>query len=237
MKLLQTISYANAPEIGVQFATIEQDEQGTHVYLHFTELKYNYTTQQNETVPYLYHAWATDQARHTSADILNCAKELLAKYACRAKYFGPMVYTVVDAPAEQITKAELVAATVGALAAALQDEPAAPTTATTSTPEVHTVTPEPFTYARIATPLQFLQTLAAGPYAWPGGYPLFFVMQDGGALSFEAAAEQQEEILDAFQEEYSRSGWAVAGCEINYEDDDLYCDHTGKKIGSAYSVD
>jgi hypothetical protein len=28
--------------------------------------------------------------------------------------------------------------------------------------------------------------LRAGPYAWPGGYPLYFLTIDGGTLSFAA---------------------------------------------------
>jgi len=104
-----------------------------------------------------------------------------------------------------------------------------------TTPVLHTVTPEPYTYSSIAGPLQFLQTLAAGPFAWPGGYPLYFVTFDGGTLSFEAATEQQDEILAAFEDKTLNSGWYIVGCEINYEDPDLYCDHTGKRIESAYA--
>jgi hypothetical protein len=37
---------------------------------------------------------------------------------------------------------------------------------------------------------QFLKDLDE-PYAWPGGYPRFFITNDGEALSFAAARENQ----------------------------------------------
>lgn len=45
------------------------------------------------------------------------------------------------------------------------------------------------------------------PFAWPGGYPRYFVTNDGAA------------------------------CDINWENPDLYCDHSGKPIPSAYGED
>lgn len=67
------------------------------------------------------------------------------------------------------------------------------------------------------TATQFLKTLAQGPFAWPGGYPLFFITSDGESLSFETAEENKEQILDAIWEGDS-SGWRVIGCEANWED-------------------
>ena len=31
---------------------------------------------------------------------------------------------------------------------------------------------------------QFDEALKNGPYAWPGGYPLFFLLSDGETLGF-----------------------------------------------------
>ena len=39
----------------------------------------------------------------------------------------------------------------------------------------------------ISNKYQFEAVLAEGPWAWPGGYPLFFVTGDGEALSVAAA--------------------------------------------------
>jgi hypothetical protein len=41
------------------------------------------------------------------------------------------------------------------------------------------------------------ESLAAGPYAFPGGYPKYFVMADGEALSHSAAKDCLEDIHSA----------------------------------------
>lgn len=78
------------------------------------------------------------------------------------------------------------------------------------------------------------QALRNGPYAWPGGYPLFFVTADGAALSFEAVREQYRSVLRSIRDNVNY-GWQVVGVETNWENPDLYCDHTGKRIESAYA--
>lgn len=83
---------------------------------------------------------------------------------------------------------------------------------------------------------QFRQDLEQ-PYAWPGGYPRFFVTADGAALSFKAAKQEQEQIEAAISDMDTGGGWCVAGCDINWEDANLYCDHTGERIESAYAED
>lgn len=75
--------------------------------------------------------------------------------------------------------------------------------------------------------------LKAGPYAWPGGYPLYFTAGDGEALSFEAVEENLAEVLSSFEEGGDRS-WRPVAIDINWEDDSLYCAHTGKQIECAY---
>jgi hypothetical protein len=77
--------------------------------------------------------------------------------------------------------------------------------------------------------------LRNGPYAWPGGYPLYFVTSDGGALSFEAVRDNWREIASAHIRRDETCGWHIAGYEINWEDSDLLCDHTGERIESAYA--
>jgi hypothetical protein len=72
-----------------------------------------------------------------------------------------------------------------------------------------------------------------GKYAWPGGYPMYFVTNDGEALSFEAVKENYREILSAIKNK-DNSGWRVVGIDVNWEDENLCCCHTGDKIESAY---
>ena len=72
------------------------------------------------------------------------------------------------------------------------------------------------------------------PYAWPGGYPRYFLTSDGQALSFKAARAERRNILEAIRHR-SNDGGRVVGCDVNWEDPQLDCDHTGERIASAYA--
>ena len=43
-------------------------------------------------------------------------------------------------------------------------------------------------------------------YAWPGGYPLYFVTSDGAALSFEAVLANWRNIVQAHFNNDKRAG-------------------------------
>jgi hypothetical protein len=86
----------------------------------------------------------------------------------------------------------------------------------------------------IRTIEQLKATLRSGKTAWPGGYPLYFIAGDGEPLSFESVRENFREIIGAFLQGYRHSEWYVRGCEINWEDADLTCAHSGEPIESAY---
>jgi hypothetical protein len=73
------------------------------------------------------------------------------------------------------------------------------------------------------------------PWAWPGGYPKYLVMEDGEALSVGAAKAEFRTIVWAMF--HGDGGWSIAGVEVNYEDPDLYCAHTHDRIESAYAED
>jgi len=90
------------------------------------------------------------------------------------------------------------------------------------------------TLRNIESVSDFKATLRAGAYAWPGGYPMFFVTKDGASLSFESAMENFRQIADSIKTGTS-DGWLVIGCDINYEDSTLVCDHSGESIPAAYS--
>ena len=78
----------------------------------------------------------------------------------------------------------------------------------------------------------FQRQLKAGGHAWPGGYPLYFITRDGAALSFEAAKENRELICESIADDCN-DGWQVVAVDVNWENSDLICDHTGEKIESA----
>lgn len=81
---------------------------------------------------------------------------------------------------------------------------------------------------------EFRKAMRNGPYAWPGGYPLYFLMSDGEALSFEAAKAERRNVLEALRDNDTWSGWHVCAVVVNWEDGELTCAHTGERIESAY---
>jgi len=91
-----------------------------------------------------------------------------------------------------------------------------------------------WTHRLINTCAELKATLRAGEYAWPGGYPMHFITEDGAALSFKAVREELRCVLDSIKAG-GRDGWRVIGCQINWEDGNLLCDHTGERIPSAYA--
>lgn len=90
---------------------------------------------------------------------------------------------------------------------------------------------------KINTVSDFRKAYKSGPYAWPGGYPMYFITADGASLSWDAAKQCRGEIVRAIASQDTRSGWCIVGADINYEDENLICDHTGERIPSAYGDD
>ncbi|MBN9314224.1 MAG: hypothetical protein J0I99_00640 [Devosia sp.] len=94
---------------------------------------------------------------------------------------------------------------------------------------------------KIASIGDFRRAAHHGPFAWPGGYPCYFVMADGEALSFEAAKDERRLILEALRDErdgnHPDQSWLPVALEINWEDTSLTCAHTQAPIPSAYGED
>jgi hypothetical protein len=62
-------------------------------------------------------------------------------------------------------------------------------------------------------------------YAWPGGYPMYYVTDEGTILCAEhanAEGDYTDELITA--------------ADVNWEDASLYCEH-GERIESAYAED
>jgi hypothetical protein len=74
-------------------------------------------------------------------------------------------------------------------------------------------------------------------YAWPGGYPLFLITEDGGALCPACVRAEVRTILTAIRDDDTRGGWYPVAVDANWEDPELFCDHCGSRIGSAYAED
>jgi hypothetical protein len=88
-------------------------------------------------------------------------------------------------------------------------------------------------HPEIKTGLEYRETLRAGPYAWPGGYPLILVCDDGGILCFDCGRSEASQILRAIRGNES-SGWRVIDCQTHDEGPDEECAHCGRAIPSAY---
>jgi hypothetical protein len=82
----------------------------------------------------------------------------------------------------------------------------------------------------------FRAAIRQGNHAWPGGYPLFFICDDGGALCPKCAKTERRNIVEAIAYNLA-GGWRVSGIDINWEDTTLFCDHCNEKIESAYGDD
>ena len=66
-------------------------------------------------------------------------------------------------------------------------------------------------------------------YAFPGGYPLYYVTDDGGVLCPDCANENI-----GLTDDPNDPQWFIIGATINYEDGCLFCNHCHKRIESAY---
>ncbi len=80
----------------------------------------------------------------------------------------------------------------------------------------------------------FRVAVRSGPYAWPGGYPTYFICDDGASLCCRCANEDRRRILESVAHKQN-DGWRVVALEINWENADLFCDHCSGRIESAYA--
>jgi Fe2+ or Zn2+ uptake regulation protein len=66
-------------------------------------------------------------------------------------------------------------------------------------------------------------------FAFPGGYPLYYVAKDSGVLCPDCAS-----LPECQQATPDDSQWYIVGADCNWEDTALVCEHCGKRIESAY---
>lgn len=70
-------------------------------------------------------------------------------------------------------------------------------------------------------------------YAWPGGYPIYYLMADSGILCADCANKETKLIAQA--DDTNDKQWQIEGRDINWEDPNMFCDHCSKRIESAYA--
>jgi hypothetical protein len=73
-------------------------------------------------------------------------------------------------------------------------------------------------------------------FAWPGGYPIYYLCADGGILcpqcaNKESAVKEADEHLD--YPDFDQ--WRIVAGDINWQDVSLTCDNCSQRIESAYS--
>ena len=72
-----------------------------------------------------------------------------------------------------------------------------------------------------------------------GGYTIHFITSDGASMSYEAAKQNKNLICAAMNESAAMSDvtdkqWLVIAKEINWEENELFCVHTGDLIPANY---
>jgi len=74
-------------------------------------------------------------------------------------------------------------------------------------------------------------------YAWPGGYPIYYICADGGVLC-PVCANKEDQVREALKPEHESwpdyDQWRIIAAELNFEDAHLTCDHCEKRIEAAY---
>jgi len=73
-------------------------------------------------------------------------------------------------------------------------------------------------------------------YAWPGGYPLYYICQDGGTLCPACANGGNGSIayISNSSDGIDDAQWHIVGQDVNYEDNLLFCGHCNAQIEAAY---
>jgi hypothetical protein len=89
------------------------------------------------------------------------------------------------------------------------------------------------THQVIRTGREFRETLRAGEYAWPGGYPIYFHMSDGESLCFDCGHSEAPQIIRSIRD-HGNEGWRVVGADVYWEGPDMHCSHCNKSLPSAY---
>lgn len=88
----------------------------------------------------------------------------------------------------------------------------------------------------IKTISDFRKAVRMGPYAWPGGYPVYWIMADGESVAFSVAKAERRNMLEALAHpEKNFDDWRPVALDINWEDGNLICAHTNQRIESAYA--
>lgn len=75
-------------------------------------------------------------------------------------------------------------------------------------------------------------------FAWPGGYPIVYVANDGEAFCPDCANRKNgaDTRITQRPDDNLCDGWLIIGFLIHYEGEPERCCHCGAEIESAYGV-
>ena len=71
-------------------------------------------------------------------------------------------------------------------------------------------------------------------YAWPGGYPIYYIADDGGVLCPTCVNKEIRRVVESTVTA-AGDGFELVGAEVNWEDAALFCEHCNKRVQSAYA--
>ena len=71
-------------------------------------------------------------------------------------------------------------------------------------------------------------------YAWPGGYPIIYILADGETLCAKCA--NGENGSEASTDSGTDAQWRIIGQDIHWEGEPETCAHCNGQIESAYGV-
>lgn len=75
-------------------------------------------------------------------------------------------------------------------------------------------------------------------YAWPGGYPIFYLTADNGVLCPDCANKNISLCACPVESKEADPMWRIVAADINYEDEShTTCDHCYQPIEYAYEDD
>ena len=83
-------------------------------------------------------------------------------------------------------------------------------------------------HRHITTGRELRSSIRAGAFAWPGGYDIGFICDDGGLLCHGCVKAELYNITHSIRTECS-DGWRVVGAAIIEEHDN--CSHCNKSLG------
>jgi hypothetical protein len=75
-------------------------------------------------------------------------------------------------------------------------------------------------------------------YAWPGGYPIIYIMGDGAVICPGCANRENGSIaVDESEDDgMSDKSWTIVASDVHWEGGPEECAHCGKMIESAYGT-